>query len=73
MMDIRMARKYAGAAARYSRNYPIYQPISGSSLPANIRRAGFAFFGIYGSERNPDFIAECEKDIKKGAALCSAF
>jgi hypothetical protein len=72
-MDIRMLRRHEQAAARNSKSYPLYQPISGMSIPANVRRAGFSFFGIYGSERNNDFIAEVQKDIKKGAFQCSLF
>ena len=48
---------------------------AGNSLRQNMRRAGFAFFGIFnGTEFNPSFYDDIEKavDNKKGAVLvCS--
>lgn len=45
---------------------------AGNSFRQNLRRAGFAFFGIFnGTEFNPDFFNEAEKaiDRQKGAVL----
>ena len=45
---------------------------AGNSLRQNLRRAGFAFFGIFnGTEFNPHFFEEVEKavDRQKGAVL----
>ena len=48
---------------------------AGNSLRQNMRRAGFAFFGIFnGTEFNPNFFEDIEQavDRKKGAVLvCS--
>lgn len=48
-------------------------PLSaGNSVRQNLRRAGFAFFGIFnGTEFNPHFFEEVEKaiDRQKGAVL----
>jgi hypothetical protein len=30
-------------------NVPLYRPILGWDIPSNIRRAGFAFFGVFGT------------------------
>lgn len=43
----------------------IRQPIQAWDLPSTIRRAGFAFFGIYGTERNPGFIEEALAKVPK--------
>ena len=65
-MDVRLARKFAQGAMPGSVNFPLYQPISGWGLPANIRRAGFAFFGIYGTERNARWLEQVEEAVPKG-------
>ena len=67
LLDVRLQRNFADGAMANSVNVPLYQPISGWSLPANIRRAGFAFFGIYGTERNPGWLAQVEALLRKGA------
>jgi hypothetical protein len=67
LMDVRLNRKYVNGAMEHSVNFPLYQPISGWSIPANIRRAGFAFFGIFGTERNPTWLEEVESCVRKGA------
>jgi hypothetical protein len=58
-----MERKYAFGAARNSRI--TYLSAHLRQFAARPTSGGFAGAGIYGSERNPNFIAECEKDIKK--------
>ena len=49
LLDVRLADKAAARAALPSLNLPLYRPITGSGLAANIRRVGFAFFGIFGT------------------------
>ena len=71
-MDVRLRQRFAEGAIEGSVNYPLYQPISGWGLPANIRRAGFAFFGIYGTERNLNWLSEVEAEVRKGAP-CTVF
>jgi hypothetical protein len=71
-MDVRLARKFQAGAMQYSQNFPLYQPISGWGLVANIRRAGFSFFGIYGTERNMGWLTEVEAALPKGPASSSA-
>jgi hypothetical protein len=66
-MDVRLQRKFEQGTVPGSQNFPLYQPISGWGLAANIRRAGFAFFGIFGTERNNNWLAEVEESIPKGA------
>ena len=46
--------------------------LAGTSVRQNLRRAGFAFFGIFnGTEFNPDFYKDIEAavDKQKGAVL----
>lgn len=46
--------------------------LAGNSVRQNLRRAGFAFFGIFnGTEFNPDFYKDVEAavDKQKGAVL----
>lgn len=37
---------------------PLYIPIQEWDLASNVRRLGFAFFGVYGTEINEDFAAQ---------------
>jgi len=66
-VDVRLDRKFSKGAIDGSESYPLYQPIAGWGLAANIRRAGFAFFGIYGTERNLQWLAQIESQVPKSA------
>jgi hypothetical protein len=66
-MDTRLARNFAQDAMARAMNFPLYQPIQGWDLASNIRRAAFAFFGIYGTERNKDWLQQVEASVPKGA------
>lgn len=35
-------------------------------LAANVRRAGFTFFGVFGTERNTQWLQQVEEAIPKG-------
>ena len=71
LMDVRMHRAFAQGTIPGAVNHPLYQPIAGWSLPANMRRAGFAFFGMYGTERNPSWLQEVQRAVPTGAVrLC---
>ena len=72
LMDIRLARTFEQGAMADSVNFPLYQPIAGWGLASNIRRAGFAFFGIYGTERNKEWLAQVEAVVAKSAPLLSS-
>lgn len=65
LLDVRMARKYEQGHAVNAVNVPLYNPISKWDIPSIIRRAGFAFFGIYGTELNRDFAAQAELALAK--------
>jgi hypothetical protein len=69
-MDTRLARNFAQDAMEDALNFPLYQPIQGWGLASNIRRAGFAFFGIYGTERNKQWLQQVEAGVPKGE-LCA--
>jgi len=49
LVDVRLFNKYEAGHAAGSFSIPLYNPIQSWDLPAIIRRAGFAFFGIYGT------------------------
>lgn len=66
LLDVRLADAFSRRSAERSVNAPLYRPITGYDLAANIRRAGFAFFGIYGTELNPDFVAEVQAVVPRG-------
>eukprot|EP01026_Neomeris_dumetosa_P016075 TRINITY_DN1610_c0_g1_i2.p2 TRINITY_DN1610_c0_g1~~TRINITY_DN1610_c0_g1_i2.p2 ORF type:complete len:283 (-),score=36.36 TRINITY_DN1610_c0_g1_i2:1087-1935(-) len=69
VVDVRLARKFENGGINGSINVPLYQPISGMGIAANVRRAGFAFFGIYGTERNLGFLEEMESKFSKDEAI----
>ena len=49
LLDVRLESAFARRALQGSINVPLYLPIQKWDLPSNIRRAGFAFFGIFGT------------------------
>lgn len=49
LLDVRLVNKYESCHAAGSLSTPLYHPIQKWDLPSTIRRAGFAFFGIYGT------------------------
>jgi hypothetical protein len=49
LLDVRLGNKYEASHAAASLSTPLYLPIQNWDLASNIRRAGFAFFGIYGT------------------------
>ncbi|GIL57869.1 hypothetical protein Vafri_13094 [Volvox africanus] len=65
ILDVRLADSYARRAATPSVNVPLYQPIADWDFASIIRRAGFAFFGIFGTELNENFIAEVAAKVPK--------
>lgn len=60
LLDVRLADKFNAVTPEGAVNVPLYQPIQKWDLPSNIRRIGFAFFGVYGTELNPSFLQEVE-------------
>ncbi|CAL5220199.1 g2172 [Coccomyxa viridis] len=72
IIDIRPPDEFDAAHIPGSINIPLYRPITGWGTRSVLRRAGFAFFGIFnGTELNPDFfldiVAAVSKDL--GAVL----
>jgi hypothetical protein len=49
LLDVRLGNKYEACHAAGSLSTPLYNPIQKWDLPSILRRAGFAFFGIYGT------------------------
>jgi hypothetical protein len=49
LLDVRLASKYESGHAEGSLSGPLYLPIQKWDAASIIRRAGFAFFGIYGT------------------------
>lgn len=49
LLDVRLGSKYENGHAAGSLSAPLYLPIQAWDVPSIIRRAGFAFFGIYGT------------------------
>jgi len=55
-------------------NVPLYLPITKTDAPSLIRRAAFAFFGIAGTEPNPDFDAQALAALRgkrRALVLCA--
>lgn len=74
IVDVRSPSDYDQGFIEGSLNVPLYRAIQGWGLAANVRRAAFAFFGIYGSELNPNWLAEMEEKVpknKKVVVACS--
>lgn len=66
LVDVRLVNKYESSHAAGALSIPLYNPIQSWDLPSTIRRAGFAFFGIYGTELNTSFADDVLSRIPKG-------
>ncbi|DBB00688.1 TPA: hypothetical protein ACH3X3_002360 [Trebouxia sp. C0006] len=72
IIDVRPALDYYSSRIPGSVGISFMRSITGNSVRQNLRRAGFAFFGIFnGTEFNPDFYKDIEAavDKQKGAVL----
>ncbi|KAK9829425.1 hypothetical protein WJX72_005776 [[Myrmecia] bisecta] len=72
VIDIRPQPEYEAAHVPGSLNVPLYRPITGWDMRKALRRAGFAFFGVFnGTEANPNFLEEVAEVVDKdtGAVL----
>ncbi|KAK9904100.1 hypothetical protein WJX75_004511 [Coccomyxa subellipsoidea] len=72
IIDIRPPDEFKAGHIKGSIHIPLYRPITGWDARKFLRRAGFAFFGVFnGTELNPDFfdgiMAAASKE--KGAIL----
>ncbi len=65
LLDVRMERKYTQGHPVNAVNVPLYIPIQKWDIPSIIRRAGFAFFGIYGTELNREFSTQALSTLPK--------
>mmetsp|Transcript_3669 Transcript_3669/g.8469 ORF Transcript_3669/g.8469 Transcript_3669/m.8469 type:complete len:268 (+) Transcript_3669:1872-2675(+) len=68
LIDVRLPAKYDEIRAKSSINVPLFIPIQKWDAASIIRRAGFASFGVYGTELNPNFVEEA-KEKSKGREL----
>lgn len=66
LLDVRLNNKYEASHAEGSLSGPLYLPIQKWDAASIIRRAGFAFFGIYGTELNTAFAEEVQQRLPKG-------
>lgn len=69
LVDVRLGGKYEASHAAASVSLPLYLPIQNWDVASVIRRAGFAFFGIYGTELNTNFAAEVQELVPKGRRI----
>lgn len=72
IVDVRPAVDHYCSRIPGSVGVPFMRSITGNSVRQNLRRAGFAFFGIFnGTEFNPQFFEQIEQavDRRKGAVL----
>ncbi|GMH43867.1 hypothetical protein BSKO_11801 [Bryopsis sp. KO-2023] len=63
LLDVSMAN--SSMKVDGSVQIPLYQPIEGWSIPKTMRRAGFAAFGVEGTELNPAWLEQVEATIPK--------
>ncbi|KAJ9525053.1 hypothetical protein QJQ45_017388, partial [Haematococcus lacustris] len=66
LLDVRPADKVQELAAAQAVNVPLYIPIQNWDPLSIIRRIGFAFFGVAGTELNPDFVSEVQALVPRG-------
>lgn len=56
LLDVRLAGKYQELHPARGRSVPLYRSIVGWDPASTLRRAGFLFFGVSNSERDPNFL-----------------
>lgn len=66
LVDVRLGLKHEQSHAEGSKSLPLYIPIQGWGPAAVVRRIGFSFFGIYGTQLNTAFPEEAAAVIPKG-------
>ncbi|KAL4419871.1 hypothetical protein ABPG75_006969 [Micractinium tetrahymenae] len=70
VVDIRPSNEFSRGRIPGSVNCCFYQPIEGWSPEKIVRRVGFSFFGVYGTEANPDFVDEVAAAVPKKNGGC---
>ena len=68
VIDVRPRDEYDNRRLKGSVSCQLFRRIDGDSGSQRWRKAGFAFFGITGSELNPDFLDEVAEEVGGPAA-----
>lgn len=63
IVDVRSSDRFATSSIPGSINIPLFQPITGWTPFKIARRVQFGFFGIPGTECNPNFVAELQSKL----------
>ncbi|KAI8477262.1 MAG: Rhodanese-like domain-containing protein [Monoraphidium minutum] len=66
LVDVRLGLKYEAGHPEGAASVPLYLPIQSWDPASIIRRLGFSFFGIYGTQLNKDFSEDAAAAIPKG-------
>lgn len=70
VIDIRPSSEFSKGRLPGSTNVQYFQLIEGWSPDKIVRRLGFTFFGVVGTEANPDFVEEVAAVARKKNAGC---
>lgn len=64
LIDVRPSNEFEAGHIEGSNSVPLYQPIEGWAPQQVLRKAGFAFFGVFnGTEANENFEAEVKEAV----------
>jgi hypothetical protein len=64
LLDVRLSEAVAKASVPRAVAVPLYVPIQKWDVFSNVRRVAFAFFGIAGTELNPEFLSGVDAATK---------
>lgn len=73
ILDVRTAQEFEDVHPEGALNAQFYRLIKEWTPRDILRRAGFAFFGVFnGTEENPDFLAGALRPVRAGATVHQA-
>lgn len=69
LVDVRLADDFEQSHVKGAINLPLYRYVEGDTVWDNLKRLAMAGFAMKATERNPNYIQDCLKVVKKNQKL----
>eukprot|EP00879_Flechtneria_rotunda_P006814 GHRR01007158.1.p1 GENE.GHRR01007158.1~~GHRR01007158.1.p1 ORF type:complete len:259 (+),score=33.78 GHRR01007158.1:577-1353(+) len=69
IVDVRLSTDFDALSAAGSLNVPMYRLVAGTGLWDNVKKVAMASFAMKATERDPDFVQNCYKIVKKNSKV----